>query len=129
MSEEDLMSEADIMTAIRKRLGAYQACGDILWFLRINSGKIYHNGHYIQLAPRGTPDWLVLVRDKNKNLTIIFLEAKSEIGRLSKEQLAFEITYHNDKDILYYIIKNISQLSNIINTVAFDRTTLLPDNI
>lgn len=123
------MTEAELMTAIRKRLCVYQLCGEVDWFLRIQSGKIEKFGKYIQLAPKGTPDWLVLVRNKVNGITAIFIEAKSSAGKQTQEQIDFQIKYHNDKDILYYVINDISQLSGIINNIAFDRTTLLPEEL
>lgn len=123
------MSESDLMLSIRKRLSLYQTCGEVEWFLRINSGKIYHNGNYIQLAPKGTPDWFVLVRNKAKGITAIFLEAKSESGTQTPEQKEFQAKYHNIPDIYYYVIRNIGDLGIIINELAFDFITLLPEDL
>lgn len=123
------MKESELMKSVRLRLGVYQHMGDCLWFLRINSGKIEQFGRYIQLAPKGSPDYLALIRNKSKNITVLFLECKSSKGKQSDAQIDFQIKYHNSEDIIYKIITDITQLTDIIHNIAFDRLSLLPTNI
>jgi len=64
--------------------------------IRIQSGKVQTiRGNWIQLAPEGTPDLLVLPRRELKEgnpAYPFFIEVKSAKGRLSPVQL----TTHND---------------------------------
>jgi hypothetical protein len=64
--------------------------------IRIQSGKVQTiRGNWIQLAPEGTPDLLVLPRRELKEgnpACPFFIEVKGEKGRLSPVQL----TTHND---------------------------------
>lgn len=118
-------SERMISAAVRRRLDHYEYTKKIEWFERLQSIKIQHYGNYIHGCRNGTPDYVCVIRNKQRGLTLCFLEVKSPKGKQRPEQKKFQSRYHNDKDILYYIITDHKQVDNIINTLAFDRTTLL----
>lgn len=121
------MRESELMPSIRKRLEIYILSGPVIWFERLQSFKIRHYGNWMQGCKTGTPDWVVVLRNSMKNISIIFLEAKSDTGTQRKEQKEFELKHHNGKDILYYVIREPRQVDHIINELGYDRLQDLPD--
>jgi len=73
--------EADLNKQIREKLELFESCGVIKWFERLNTGKVKTlYGSYLQLCREGTPDWIVILKNKQDKIAVLFIEAKSDIG-------------------------------------------------
>lgn len=114
--------ERDIATQIRHCLDGYKISGIVLWWGRLNSGKIRAGyKQYIQLMPKGTPDYLALIRNKKDGITALFIEVKSDIGKLNDEQIEFMDKYFLIKDIYTLVIRDIKDLEKDINYFGIDK--------
>ena len=81
--------EKQVMREIRIALETLEAEGAIHWFERLNSGKVKTEyGGYVQLCRQGTPDFIVVMPSKY-GLVLYFIEAKSDTGKQSIQQVLF----------------------------------------
>lgn len=113
--------EKDIAIQIRHCLDGYKISGIVLWWGRLNSGKIKVSyKQYIHLMPKGTPDYLALIRNKKGGITAMFIEAKSDIGKINKDQIDFANKYISIMDIFVSIIRDIKTLEHYINNIGID---------
>lgn len=119
------MLEREVSASIAKRLAIYQLSGEVLWALRINSGSVPPEFRvHIKLAPKGTPDYLCLIKNKNNGISAIFIEVKRSDGKgkLSPEQKDFKDKYMViHKDIYCMTVNNPHDLDNIITEIAYDK--------
>jgi hypothetical protein len=73
--------EADLNKQIREKLELFESCGVIKWFERLNTGKVKTlYGSWLQLCREGTPDWIVILKNKMDKISVLFIEAKSDSG-------------------------------------------------
>lgn len=112
--------ERDLMTQIKNRLGVYKCSGECIWFFRIPSGKAKVGTYYINLAEAGTPDYVALIRNREDNITVLFLEAKSDTGKLSSKQSDFMNKYNRKPGICVLEIRDINTLDVWIEKNAKD---------
>lgn len=93
------MAESDLVRSIKDLLLILEQQGKIMWWERLNSGKILQiagpNRYMIQLCRTGTPDFIVCTQwiDTAIVTEVSFLECKTQKGRLSLEQKQFQNTH------------------------------------
>lgn len=121
--------ESDVMSGIKRRLEHYEFAKIVVWWTRLQSFKIKHFGNWIHGCAKGTSDFVAVIRNKHNNLTVVFLEAKSDTGKLRPEQIQFRDKHHNGHDVLYCEIRDPKEVDNIINNIGIDTTQALPDQI
>lgn len=109
--------ERDLIKQISNRLSILKMTGEVVWFHRIQSGKVKVGQYYIKLADSGTPDWFALIRNREDGLTGLFLEAKSDKGIISPAQLTWALK-HRKKDIHILIVRDIKELDAWIDKYA-----------
>lgn len=115
------MSESELIKEIDKCLSVRNMTGEVEWYSRLNSGRVRTvYGSYIRLCEEGTPDFLAIIRNKEKNLTVLFIEAKGQGGKLRTEQIRFAEIHNKKKDFKVIKITDIADLKNIINELAID---------
>lgn len=108
--------EKDISKDVAKKLSTWQFTGEIIWWLRINSGKIRTEwGSYVQLAPQGTPDYVAIVRNKSLGISVVFIECKSDTGVLRKDQKLFKDSMIGQKDVYYLVVRELLDLMLIMD--------------
>lgn len=121
--------ERDLITEINKYLNASDNRVVLFW-MRVHLGS-FKNDFGVRIMTRkelvGTPDFLIIVWNKNKGLSVVFAEAKSDTGSLRPEQEIFHDKYSKIKDIHPVIIRDIQELKDIINEISYDRVQELPD--
>lgn len=115
------MSEADLMQQIKSRLNLWQMTGDVVWWTRLQSGSINLGQRWVRLAEKGTPDFVAVIRNKQQNIAVLFIEAKSLKGKLTLEQKEFNHKYNKYKDVFVATVDHIDCLKSIVNTLAYDR--------
>lgn len=121
--------ESDLMKKISQRLSIYQMTGEVEWYGRLNSLKVKTiYGGIVQGLPKGTPDYIAIIRNKQDNLTILFIEAKSDVGKLRQEQKDFKHKYETKSGFMVSVIREISELDAIINSIGKDFVANLPDS-
>lgn len=69
--------EAEVSIQVKHYLRARN-----IYYLRLNSGKIYHKNNWIHLCPEGTPDIFCLYKGK-----AVFIETKRVGEKPTEEQL------------------------------------------
>ena len=114
-------SESVVMKSIYSRLENWTMDGTVLWFLRINTGKIQTPfGSWVQLAPKGTSDFVAVIRNRVCGLSILFIEAKGTGGTLRPDQMIFRKRFIGEKDVHYLVINDPKELDKIVNMLSHD---------
>ena len=105
------MKESEIQKAILTKLETHKMAGDVLWFMRINSGKINSGKYWIKLADIGTPDIMAIVDCRDGRIAVLFIEVKrSGVKRLRYEQQAFFTAMDGKPMILCTVMNDPKQL-------------------
>lgn len=112
--------ERDLNVQIKKRLSVYEFTNQIIWFTRLNSGSIKtYFGSHIKLCDKGTWDWVVAIRDIDKGISLLFIEGKSDTGKLLPHQILFMKKY-NKKDVFFLVVRNITELDAFIDLNCYN---------
>lgn len=122
--------ERDLSKQICELLEVYKLTGECEWWIRLNSGhvKTYY-GSYIKLAAKGTPDFLALMRNRENSITALFIEAKSNKGKLRKEQVEFNNKYNHKSNLSVITITEIYHLKEWIDKYAKNFVSFLPTTL
>ena len=100
--------EADVSKAIREWLTYHH-----VFFFRCNStGSPLQGGGWRPSSTRGIPDFICIIPHEGHGI-FCGIEAKSEVGKQSEDQKAFEEEVKNAKGY-YYVIRNISDLEKFV---------------
>lgn len=121
--------ESSLMKEIKKKLELYQLAGVVIWFSRLQSFKIKHYGNFIMGCAKGTPDFITVIHNKNGTVSVIFIEAKSDTGKLRPEQIEFQKEYHSPPHIHVITARTITDVVQYIDKVGIDKLLELPDTI
>lgn len=121
--------EAELMKQVSQRLKIYNMTGEVVWFSRLQSGKVRQGLYFIKLCDLNTPDYLALVRMVDNSITALFIECKSDTGRLTVGQADFAQRYNRQKDFHVMCLRDIKNLDNWINKYAINKVHSLPNNL
>jgi hypothetical protein len=104
------MKEADVLKGVTNKLKTLELTGDILWYSRLNSGKINLGRNWIKLCDSGTPDVIAIVK-KKAGISVLFIECKrTGINEIFGEQLEFFKRMKEHKHVYCVIINDPKQL-------------------
>lgn len=121
--------EKDLNLQIKNHLSLYEFFDQIIWHTRLNSGSIKtYFGSHIKLCTKGTWDWVVVIRNRQDGLSLLFIEGKSDTGKLSTHQKLFQKKY-NKKDVYFLIVVDIKELDKFIDKHAKDYVIFLPTEL
>ena len=115
-------SEKEVMSGIKSCLEKWEYRKTVEYWERLNSGKIQVGYRWVQLAKKGSPDFICILRNKAKNLSLLFIEAKSDVGQLRLEQKQFRDKFTGLKDIGYFVIRDSQELDTIIRDIGWDKS-------
>lgn len=115
-----MVAERQIMKDIKACLEKYEWHKTIIWWERLQSFKIQHYGNWIMGCRKGTPDFVAIVRNKQKQITVIFIEAKGTGGKLRPEQKRFQNRISEFDDVYYLVIYDASVLNSYIHDIGYD---------
>lgn len=121
--------EKHLMKQISNRLGIYRLTGEVVWHHRIQSGMAKVGTYHIKLAEAGTPDYFVLIRGRNDELVALFIEAKSDTGKLRTMQVSFITRFMGKKDVYILVLKDIKDLDKFIDKYAKNFVDGLPKDL
>ena len=122
--------EKDVLSGVRERLKIYEFHKVVLWHERMNSGKVKTEfGTWVQMAVKGTPDVVAVVRNKQGGISLLFFELKSDTGTLRPEQKEFRDRFIGCKDVMYAVITDPKQIDTIISDIGIDHSLGLPEDI
>ena len=114
--------ESEVMKRVKSLLDLLEYQKVIIWYERLNSGKVQVGYSWIQMARKGTSDWIIVLRNKEKSLSVLFVECKSDVGTLRPEQKKFRDGFDGIKDIYYFIIRDSKELGMLIRQIGFDKS-------
>lgn len=116
------MTESEVSSRVKKTLMNLELTHVIHWWERLNSGRVKTEyGSWLQLCRPGTPDYILICKNKQTTISIIFIECKSSTGKMSTEQHDFCTRYVCQPYIYYFIISDPSKLAGQILDIAYDR--------
>ena len=72
--------------------------------VRLNSGSVRVKRGYLHLAPKGTPDLVVQLRDGR----VGWVEVKTDEGKRTPEQAAFEVRARRDPCV-YVLARSVNE--------------------
>ena len=103
-------NEKTVMRECMNVLQVLKNSGEVVWFDRLNSGKVciqepYRRPRWVKLCEEGTPD--IYCRLPNGNT--VWIETKSNTGKLSKAQIDFRLQAELLGDT-YLIIRRVEDL-------------------
>lgn len=109
--------EADILKACKARLEFWQLRKIVVFFDRINSGKIFLNGRWIQMAKEGSPDLIAYIKHKDI-CAIYFIECKREKAKLRDSQIEFMMKFRDLSNVFYDVVTNPDQVNYRIESIT-----------
>lgn len=126
-----LKLEKEVSKDVKKSLLKWKSSGEIINFHRLNSGNVETKwGSHVYLGDEDTPDWIALVRNSDKSISVVYVEVKREHGgRLTDGQVLFSDKYNKLKDVYVLKITDAYNLDAFINYIAIDRIKEMPDQI
>ncbi len=105
------MTEAQVLSKVTKKLQFLKITGDIVWYTRLQSGRIGN----ITLNRAGTPDLMALVNNRDGTISALFIEVKrSGIKRLRYEQKIFFEEMEGKPKTMCAILNDPKQLGGLI---------------
>ena len=108
--------EKDVMKEARIALDNLERCGAILFYERLNSGKIRTEyGSWIQMCRPNTPDWIVIMMSKY-GLVVYFPECKGGNGRQSEGQKQFQKNVEGWS--IYELVTDVQQIKTTVENVT-----------
>lgn len=121
--------ERDLNTHIKDKLGLYELVGNIVWHSRLNSGSIKtYFGSHTKLCNKGTWDWVVVFRNREDGLSLLFIEGKSDTGKLRTDQKLFQERY-NKKDVYFLVVIDPKDIDTFIDKKSKDFVDSLPSKL
>lgn len=118
------MLEKEVLKSVLNKLSSWQSMGDIIWFTRLNSGRIKTEyGTWLKLCDIGTPDIVVILRShRGNNLNLVFIETKRNAKqKLRPEQAEFRSRFLGMTDVWYLVIHDVNDLIENIENLIPDR--------
>lgn len=117
--------EGKIKSECSKYLSSLLLSGDIIYYQRINSGKIKSAyGSWVQLAEKGHFDFIVLFNNKEHNLSFAFIEVKrsDKVAKLDPDQVSFKNKYEGkNTNVYFWLVQSGKEVSKRIMSCAYDR--------
>ena len=119
-----MQTESEFNTDLKEALTLFEYHKTIEWWERLQSGKVQTvNMGWVQLCRKNTPDWVVAFYDRENNLSILFIEGKSESGMaiIKPGQNEFMESFNKRKSFKVIRTNSVEEVKNYINENSFDR--------
>jgi hypothetical protein len=117
--------ESKVKDHVKKVLNYLRFTGDIIYFLRVNTGKVQTAwGSWLELAETGHFDWIVLFQNENKELSFAFIEHKraDKYVDLDVSQKLFQSKYDGKhKNIYFWLVQSGDEVREKILQHAYKR--------
>lgn len=111
------ITEKEVMAEIKICLDSWSVSGDVIWWERLQSLKIRHQGYWIKGCKSGTPDFIAIIRNCEDNISVLFIEAKSDTGQLRPEQKLFA-SKNTVKDVYCITARCRKDVSDILLSIT-----------
>lgn len=115
--------ESIVMKEVRRVLQSLEASGDCFYWERLNSGVFTVGDAFIQGCRKGTFDFICIFPDKQKNLSVLFIECKRSDKKmdLSESQKEFKSKYSKHTNIRFIMVQSGKELSKEFFKHAYNR--------
>jgi len=118
--------EDKVKQEVIKTLSAFETTGDILWWSRLQSGKVQDRNScgWIQLCQKGTPDFISIFQTFDRRLIVLFIECKRDDVRSSlndNQKMFFEKYDKRHKDLKFLVTQSGFEVSKFISSLMYDR--------
>ena len=119
--------EKEIMKQIKHRLEVWRLTGYVINFHRLNAGTVRNSntGSWVKLGDKDNPDWIVIVRNREDGISILYIEAKSDKGRIRTGQTEFINKYGTKEGVFVMVLRDIKDLDKWIDKNAKDYVSLI----
>lgn len=123
--------EKQLMKILENRLSVLRMTGEVINFHRLNSGKVknIYTNSWINLGDKDNPDWIALIRNRENNITLLYIECKSDTGKLRPGQESFIKRYSNKEDVVCMLLRDIKEFDNWIDKYSKNFVNLLPSEL
>lgn len=123
--------EKDLMNILENRLLILRMTGEVINFHRLNSGKVknIYTNSWIKLGEKDNPDWIVLVRNREDNITLLYIECKSDTGKLRPGQENFIKRHANNTDVFCMLLRDIKDFDTWVDKYSKDFVNMLPNEL
>lgn len=123
--------EKDLMKILGNRLSILRMTGEVINFHRLQAGKVknQYSNSWIKLGEKDDPDWVVLIRNRENRITLLYIECKSDIGKLRPGQEEFIRRHSQKTDVVCMLLKDILEFDKWINKNARDFVKGLPSEL
>lgn len=109
--------EKDVSKEVKIALDALEASGAVLWWERLNSGKVRTEyGSWIQMCRMGTADYIAIL-PVHLGVMVYFMELKSDTGEQTIQQKEFQKKVESWGGI-YEVIKDVQQVRITVERVT-----------
>ena len=112
-----MTKEADILLSCKKQLEYWKSMKVVFHYERLNSGKIYSNGYWIQLASKGTPDLIAYIKRDNL-CCIYFIECKRKGGTWHDNQIEFMMKFRDLTNVFYDVVTDSDEINRRIELIT-----------
>ena len=119
-----MQTESEFNKALKESLELFEYHKTIEWWERLQSGKVQTiNMGWVQLCRKNTPDWIVAYYDRQNNLSILFIEGKSDSGMKLIKTGQNEFMESFNKRRFFNVIRtnSVEEVKNFINENSFDK--------
>lgn len=108
--------EKSVMHDTRIALESLERAGSVLWWDRLNAGKVETvHGGWMQLCRPGTPDFIAILPIATGTM-VYFIECKSTTGKQKIQQNIFQ---DNVKTwAIYEVVRDVAQVKKTIENVT-----------
>lgn len=116
--------ESNVSRDIKSVLSSLQLTGDIIWWSRLQAGKVQVGGCWIHLCEDGTWDFACVFKNKIGNLSFMFIESKRDDKppKIRDSQERFYDKYGGKhKDMLFTVANNADSLKKYILSLCHNR--------
>lgn len=116
------MTEDEVKKRVRNDLEMLEYSSDCVWYERLNAGTVKTEwGSWLKLCRKNTPDFVCIVINKHKNISVIFIETKKTGEKLRQGQENFKSKYSKHPDIHYFTIDDPKPFKRMILNIAYNR--------
>lgn len=111
--------EKEVLQQVRKSLESWQITKVVIWYERLQSGMVRKGAHYVRMCAPGTPDFISIYRKLDGNVGVLFIECKSDTGKLRTDQIKFKYKFCKG-ELDFMVCTDVSQVNSFFNTNGID---------
>ena len=109
--------EKSVSKEVKLALDALERSGAVLWWERLNSGKVETvHGGWMQLCRQGTADFIAILPVVD-GVMVYFIETKSDTGKQTPQQVSFQKSVESWGGI-YEVVTDVKQVRYTVEKIT-----------